>query len=308
MVWKLTRKILLLMVLIFGTILLILWIPINQPNHYLLASIDKEKRLAETESPKIVIIGGSNTVFNVNSQIIQKSTGFSVINMGLHAGLGLKYSLNEIENYIQSNDVVIIMPEYDQFFSNLFFGGRIVTRLVSLRHDAVKYIKHYRQWLGLIKSAGLEVRSKLVALLGYQSDDETYSRDAFNDYGDIRTDLIGFESNPELAKTDYEIRSMDELSTAAISELNKFNDRIMQIGARVYLAFSAVPREKYGSCSSQITGLYDYLQTHLDFPILFEPEETLFSLNDFFDTLYHLNDNGRQRYTEILVNYLLNSL
>ncbi|MDO9547666.1 MAG: hypothetical protein Q7J65_01705 [Candidatus Marinimicrobia bacterium] len=75
-------------------------------------------------------------------------------------------------------------------------------------------------------------------------------------------------------------------------------------GAAVYLALPAVPIERYSDSRNEINDLYQYLIESLKIPMLFEPEKALVPAADFFDTFYHLNTNGRERYTDILLNYL----
>jgi len=289
--------------LVIVSIAVVLLIPVKRSDHFLLASLDKEHRLYQLSSPKIVVIGGSNTIFNINSQSISDSTAYPVANMGLHAGLGLMFMLNEIEPAIRHGDIIIIMPEYAQFFRNLFFGGRIVTRLLTLNPKYLRYITTRRQIFEIIKGLGLETRSKIVYLLGRSADEETYTRLAFNKFGDLRAELVGEQPSVKLASETYSIRRLDEINRAAVRELNHFYWRMQASGASVYLALPATPLERYSENREEIEDLYQYLKKNLDIPILFEPETALLPATDFFDTFYHLNTKGRKRYTEILLDH-----
>ena len=306
MIVSLLKKALLLVGLIAGSIAVILWLPLNRPNHFLLATIDKENLLQRTPSPKIVLIGGSNTIFNIDSKLVSEATGLSTVNLGLHAGLGLEFMLNEIRPYVNSGDVVIIMPEYAQFFGDLFYGGRILTRLVTLNPYAFQSVKTWGQYLALIKGTGLEARSKIVYLLGQRTEEETYNRTAFNTYGDLRSEVIGNQSLVKLQVENYEIRPSREINSKCIRELNKFFTQTQPVGVQVYLVYSAIPLEKYLSNFDRIWALNQYLKQNLKIPLLFSPDKVLVPANEFFDTFYHLNSIGRQRYTEILIKYLSN--
>ena len=306
MIFSLLKKALLLVGLIAGSIAVILWLPLNRPNHFLLATIDKESLLHRTPSPKIIVIGGSNTIFNIDSKLIGDATGLPTINLGLHAGLGLEFMLNEIRPFLKSGDRVIIMPEYAQFYGDLFYGSRILTRLVTLNPHAFQYIRTWGQYLALIKSAGLEARNKIVYLLGRSAEEETYNRTAFNAYGDLRIQMIGNQSLVKLQVENYEIRPSREINSKCIRELNKFFTQTQQIGVQVYLVYSAIPLEKYLSNFDRIWALNQYLKQNLKIPLLFSPDKVLVPAHEFFDTFYHLNSIGRQRYTEILIKYLSN--
>jgi len=290
--------------LVIITIILVLLIPVKRPDHFLLATLDKEHRLYQLSSPKIVIVGGSNTIFNIDSRIITDSMGYPVANMGLHAGLGLMFMLNEIEPAIGKGDIIIIMPEYAQFYRELFFGGRIVTRLLSLNPRFIRYVSTRQQIFEIMKGLGLETRSKIVYLLGQSADEETYTRFAFNECGDLMAELVGDQPLAQLAGETYKIRRLDEINKPAIQELNDFYARMQVCGANVYLALPAIPIEKYSDNRIEINDLYSYLKENLEIPILFSPKTALVPARDFYDTYYHLNTNGRERYTTVLLNHL----
>jgi len=306
MIVSILKKVLFLLGLIAGSIAVILWLPLNRPDHFLLATIDKENLLHRMPSPKIIVIGGSNTIFNIDSRLVSEATGLPTVNMGLHAGLGLEFMLNEIRPYLKSGDVVIIMPEYAQFFGDLFNGGRILTRLVTLNPHALRYVRTWGQYLALFKGAGLEARSKIVYLLGQSSAEETYNRTAFNALGDLRSEVVGNQSLVKLQVENYEIRPLREINSECIRELNEFFIQTQLIGAQVYLAYSAIPLEKYLSNFDRIWALNEHLKQNLKIPLLFTPDKVLVPASEFFDTYYHLNNIGRQRYSEILIKYLSN--
>ena len=290
--------------LVIITITVVLLIPVKRPDHFLLATLDKEHRLYQLSSPKIVVVGGSNTIFNINSRTITDLVGYPVVNMGLHAGLGLIFMLNEIEPAIRKGDIIIIMPEYAQFYRELFFGGRIVTRLLSLNPRFIRYVSTRQQIFEIMKGLGLETRSKIVYLLGQSADEETYSRSAFNECGDLMAELVGDQPLAQLAGETYKIRRLDEINKPAIQELNDFYARMQVCGANVYLALPAIPIEKYSDNRIEINDLYSYLKENLEIPILFSPKTALVPARDFYDTYYHLNTNGRERYTTVLLNHL----
>ena len=290
--------------LVIITITVVLLIPVKRPDHFLLATLDKEHRLYQLSSPKIVVVGGSNTIFNINSRTISDLVGYPVVNMGLHAGLGLMFMLNEIEPAIRKGDIIIIMPEYAQFYRELFFGGRIVTRLLSLNPRFIRYVSTRQQIFEIMKGLGLETRSKIVYLLGQSADEETYSRSAFNECGDLMAELVGDQPLAQLAGETYKIRRLDEINKPAIQELNDFYARMQVCGANVFLALPAIPIEKYSDNRVEINDLYSYLKENLEIPMLFSPKTALVPARDFYDTYYHLNTNGRKRYTTVLLNHL----
>jgi hypothetical protein len=60
-------------------------------DNYLAAVLEKDRLIRNTPSPKIILVGGSNLAFGIDSRMMQDSLGLRVVNMGLYAKLGLKY-------------------------------------------------------------------------------------------------------------------------------------------------------------------------------------------------------------------------
>src|SRR6266576_1729813 len=91
-------------------------------DNYLAAVLEKDRLIRTTPSPKIILVGGSNLAFGIDSRMMKDSLGVNVVNMGLYAKLGLRYMLAQVKPYIRRGDVVIIVPEYDQFYGNFSEG------------------------------------------------------------------------------------------------------------------------------------------------------------------------------------------
>ena len=67
------------------------------PNNYLASSIDKHYRLDSLGSPRLILVGGSNLAFGVDSKYMEQRLGMPVVNMATHAGLGMDFILSEVE-------------------------------------------------------------------------------------------------------------------------------------------------------------------------------------------------------------------
>jgi len=304
MIIRLGKKLLLFISLIFISLLIVLCLPVHDDNHYLMASIDKHDLLSGTPSPRIIIVGGSNTIFNFDSYQIEKEIGLPVINMGLHAGIGLRYELSEIVDQLQDGDIVIIIPEYAQFFKNNLEGGRILIRLITLNPGSIRYLSSWRQVLAMFRDMGLETRSKLMSMLGFYDRTEIYRRDEFNSKGDLTSHLESDFSGENLAMQAYEMRSLDNFNAQSIEIINNFVNQASLNGAAVLFAFPAIPEVNYYDNKMNIEQLYTRLESELKSEIILKPQESIFSLLKFYDTLYHLNGDGRQIMTERILRKL----
>jgi hypothetical protein len=104
-------------VLIFATLLVgVMCLPPRPARtSYLASAIDKVKMLKTVPGPRLILIGGSNLAFGIDSAYLQNRLQMPVINMGVHIAFGLRYMLNQARPYLRSGDIVVIVPEYEHF-------------------------------------------------------------------------------------------------------------------------------------------------------------------------------------------------
>jgi hypothetical protein len=76
--------------------------------------VNQKKRLlaVRAASPKLLLVGGSATLFGISAKEIQNQTGFPAINLGTHAALGPTYILREAQEMAKPGDIVLLGFEY----------------------------------------------------------------------------------------------------------------------------------------------------------------------------------------------------
>ena len=92
-------------------------------NYVLFSKIQKDSLLQNVPSPRIIFIGGSNLVYGLNSQLFKDSLALNSINTGSIATIGLSYMMDNTLPYIRSGDIVVIAPEYQQFFRSFAYSA-----------------------------------------------------------------------------------------------------------------------------------------------------------------------------------------
>src|SRR5687768_14997237 len=143
---RLLVRLALLVLAIITTGLLISRYDAGEANdNYLVAVLEKDRLIRKTPSPKIILVGGSNLAFGIDSKMMQDSLRMPVVNMGLYAKLGLKYMLAQVQPYIGPGDVVVVVPEYDQFYGDFANGDHTLnTALLYAPNDRVSdFIRSY---------------------------------------------------------------------------------------------------------------------------------------------------------------------
>ena len=287
----------------FGVLSILYFKPANSDfnDSYIAAHIDKNIMLElDTTDSRIIIIGGSNATFGIKSELISEVFSKRVINYSLHAGLGMNFILNKSEDFIKSGDVIILFPEYQQFFDDYYFGEEILAWYLvngSFKDLSCLTFKQLRaQFPNIIR-----MLTHKIQLTKTSSGNELYSRKNFNEYGDF----IGHLDRN--INTENKILAHDmtnsKLNEKALSRLVCFSENVKDRNASLFISFPSIQKETYLKNIIQIDEVYKALSSN-KLILIDEPGDNIFSDSLLFDSPYHLNWKGREIRTKNLITKL----
>lgn len=297
---RLLGKLALFMTLVLAVCALINWVLIpNNVNAYQATTADKIRLAAETPSPKLMLVGGSNLAFSVDSEMLAQATGLPVVNMGLSKASGMPYMLAEAIPHVGAGDVVVIAFEYEMYY-DLYYGSEGMVVLLQHYPHLIKYVRTLGEWRNIISNFALIMQMKFNGYLrtGVPSlENEVYRRDGFNAYGDLTTHLD--------LETDLDPRALFQedvpFREAAVEALNAFAETAQARGATVYLSYAPLYDAFFTDHQARIADTDRRLRQQLHFPVISRPEAYTFPLNQMYDTPYHLLREGRTgRTTQLL--------
>jgi len=76
----------------------------------------KKRAMANAVSgPKLLLVGGSGTLFGINAKAIQSATGLPTVNLGTHAALGIPFILQWTKELAKPGDTVLLTFEYELY-------------------------------------------------------------------------------------------------------------------------------------------------------------------------------------------------
>jgi hypothetical protein len=300
---KLLLKFLLILPILFFLLISSIILPPNKSikNTNLFALPVKDSLLENTDSPRIIFIGGSNLSFGLNCQLIKDSLHLNPINTGIHAGIGLKFMLTNSLKYIRDSDIVILSPEYEQFYGDIADGNIV---LLSVIIDVLHSSKDCDniQLIKLMRYVPEYAAAKLKLWNYYKKVDTTnvgiVDKNSFNCYGDA---YIHWSM---LKPTNVQPTHISgKFNSELLPILKEFELQVHSKNAHIFITFPGFQKTAYDMNISKIKEIEVRLKEN-GFYLLDSPER--FSIADslIFNTSYHLTKKGTDYRTSLLIEDL----
>ncbi len=284
-------------------------------NNYLAAVLEKDRIIRSTPSPKIILVGGSNLAFGIDSKAIQDSLGLRAVNMGLYAKLGLKYMLAQVRPYIKPGDVVLVVPEYDQFYGDFANGDNTLnTALLYAPGDRIRdFMRSYSMADVVLRPRAENVRRSFLRAAASAAGVEdaffppdtnpVYNRRSFNQFGDVVSHLGRRGINPDSIFV-KPLPPMADFNKGTLDDLNGISDEAREQKAHAYFLFPSYIASSYDINVAAVDSLTNRLAAGMRMPILGTAKDFVYPGNYFFDTRFHLNEEGRRNRTLKLIEML----
>lgn len=269
-------------------------------NTYLMGMVLKHKRIDSIKRPKLIIAGGSNIAFGINSERIEKALDIPTVNLGLHAGLGPSFILKEAEKSVSSGDVLFLSLEY--FFDNGNRKYALQNLAVKFYPPAAEYITENTYFNSImswdITKSNIQNDIRCFLNPGFRKSlvDSVYSKNSFNEYGDVVSHLNKKGVANISVKDPLRYKYWD-----TIEEINALYDAIKAKGVEAYYFFPAYAKSEYERNTDVIKQLRDDIYRDLKMPIACEPVDFVYSDSLFFDTIYHIGKEGREKRTTKMI-------
>ncbi|VBB44609.1 conserved hypothetical protein [uncultured Paludibacter sp.] len=277
-------------------------------NNSLYANIDKHRRLDSLSSPKIIFVGGSNFAYGVDSKRVEDSLKLSVVNMGLHAGFGLKFMINEVKLSIRKGDIVVLSPEYHHFFKGEMLNGEkvLIALLFDVNRNDLKYLT-FSQTLNLIPQtieySISKLMSKQMDVMGEgngENYEKKFKRNSFNKYGD---EVMHWNYPNETIKTMATPTYLDKVFPETMKLILDFNKFVKGRGAKLIIIPPAFMHSSYNDYKKIIDKI-DHRLKEQNTPFKIKPHNFVFPDTLFFNTIYHLNRKGVEQRTDSIISLL----
>lgn len=262
--------------------------------------------LASTQSPRLVVVAGSGSLFGIHAKDLGRRTGWTAVNAATHAALSWDYIDFFALSHLHSGDVALLPIEYEylvrakgnfnsltvraahengmEFFWSLPIGGKI-------------------QYLRLLSSTNVYLQ--IVGKFGFGRVDVI----GYWKYpSDLRGDIDTSVGTPSPARV---TEAASKPMTARISEMNvsilcRSIKRLSGAGVKVIVTepniFDGTLYNRL--LISEMRNSMMEIAESCGATYLSVPSKGLMKLDDMLDTRYHLNSRGRAVRTIELANAL----
>lgn len=294
--------------------------PISQNSEYWLHMQQTIKtHFAETiKEPKIIISGGSNGLFGIDSPKVASITNRPVVNLSTHQSFSFDHHVQQVEKVARAGDIVIFPLEWEYYFSEPFqFGEWQIAQTIRWDKEYF-YNLNLRQKLAFITSLDIKTfYNNLIAKLNRETiwkktpllksmDKEEVIANYYktwdlskvspywylndNKYGDVVNNCT--ETNlPVLDTATYGLNYTRKVNPRAVQLMLDSIDKFKKMNVQVYFVPPAFVKNSYTSTDAvekNVGLLINNLKT-AGLPFIGEPSNFQFEKKDFFDTIYHLN-------------------
>ena len=269
--------------------------------------IDKHETLKKIKTEKMIFVGGSNISFGLDSKKIVEKFNKPVVNMGVHAGIGLEFIMNDVKSYINKGDVIVLIPEYENFYTDNFYGEM---ELVSVLFDvdpSGRILVDAKQWQHLLKYMPTYSAKKIKNYISSPFQKQTatseiniYDRKSFNEFGDAYIHWALPNQNYLPAKKN---NGSEKINPEVISFIKNFKEYIEEKGAKLIILPPVIESQSYDNQANMIDLItVSLISNSISFRV--EPTKYKFSSAYFFNSYYHLNKKGVDKRTQLVIEDL----
>jgi len=246
---------------------------------------------------KIIILSGSNAFYGFRANVFEEITGLPTINMAVQGGLGVSYMLYYIKPYLKKGDILILPLEYNVLLSNEMLNFLSVQTAYAFGlgyfmslplFEKIKYLRVFKKeyFLESVKRSFIRNRPYI---------DHNYAK-CVNSHGDFVCNQSTNQTRQELKEVLQITKDVDDLFSASptlppydsLNSLAKFfpwakENNITIIGTYPN-SIKTLIKDK-----GQLKKIKTWYEQHHQI-FIGEVSESLYSVDNMYDTSYHLND------------------
>lgn len=273
-----------------------------------------KSRIAESiNKPKLIVVSGSNGLFGISCQMIQKETEFPCVNGATSAGLQLDYIVYFARSLASEQDIVLLALEYGMYK----YDGKVSDVLIDyvLARDP-DYIISSNLIRKIRLLGGMSFKRLTKGIIAKfqppKKRKDGYQSNTIDDYGDEtnNSEANMTEYHYQRVASEQPMQSLLEggyfTSTTGMNVIKEFVNWCRQNNIKVIATWpNTIGFEEYAKPETEkyFQSIKDFYQS-IEVDILGQAQDFMYDRSFFYDTIYHLNDRGTRRRTQKLIELL----
>jgi hypothetical protein len=266
-----------------------------------------KQNAASRPGRKLLLAGGSNILFGIKAERLEKELGIPTVNFGVHAGLGADYILHQAKKALRAGDSVILALEY-----HLLLAGQKPT---STRIDYLLAVDNRYFWSLPLEERAFYVFSfkpdqllKRAGLSGHETGqgERGYDLSTINGHGD-ETKHQADAARQKMLGSIKPVDFSPGLDPAILNQVRDFARWCAENNIRLLVTFPSFlhfPDYERGTASIFMTQLSLAYASLPGAIVLGSPRQFMYPIHMFYDTFYHLNHDAAQERTQVLADLL----
>lgn len=270
----------------------------------------KELHANQRLNRKLLVVAGSNSLFGIESSLLESRFQIPTTNFGVHAGLGLKYILDRSKRSLNKGDIVYLPLELDLYQQDVAPSAQLMDFVLARDPQYLYSLPLNQQILGL---ANVSIARIIEGLRGGS---DQYLGSSSGIYNVNNVDSSGNQTNNTLENAGSYSSRLDGLIPKDIGDgeislhsKNLISDYVhwakengicVIAGPPSLMKFKEYESEKFLRFLGMAKDLFSELGVHY----VGSPVKYLLPRELFFDTEYHLNKRGATIRTKRIIEDL----
>jgi hypothetical protein len=277
----------------------------------------KVEILKNTESPKIVLLGGSNVSFSTQATLIEEELKMPTVNAGLNAATSFDFLTWLAKPYLNSGDILLMPLEYNFYRDNYTFIANTDKHFATGPYDDYLKSKTLRHYLRIILSISyMEMIERIVNGQNIHRKTVNFTRE-LSSRGDVINNLSSLQNQKQkqdITKTllkEFTGQVKIDEKSATWGQIKHFVEWCRNNNVTVVFAWpSLCNRSAYTSYESfaKLPKLIEQFMDKSKITLLGNHTDNLYPEHMFFDTMYHMNSDGAKIRTKYIIKELKKEL
>jgi hypothetical protein len=262
--------------------------------------LNKNYYAEHINEPKLVILSGSTAHYGIRCQTIQKEMGLGCINGGTHVGLGIEYLLYRGRTWLKPGDIVLLPLEYKHYKSDGVLSDILIDYVMAFDPEYLNLLD-WNTRLNLVMSTSISrLFEGIINRLTQTDFKESYQYEKllFEGKNGDNDQIIGQKTTQKLKQFIEKIDPLDladlDIQTAGMNSIAAFlkwcqeRDILVLATWPNTIWFDAYESQKTEHFFKTIIQFYQ----NLGVPVLGLPQDFMYEKDLFYDSIYHLNNEG----------------